>query len=392
MILHNQDLVNELSAAFKVANRRIWIAVPFIGSWKSVERITGNNWMTQKNIDFHLITDIGNANLISADTFNTFKKYAEIKTLEGLHAKLYIIDDFILLTSANLTEAAFSKRYEVGITVKEEKKIVKIFEEWWAKADKVDISWSPTKTDKLTTQEPEETKTNHLRKLWDLPKVSRQKSAFTEYAIIVTEYNKFVKLYEKHVKRLIPKLTVYQEIDGFFNYLFHEHPQKPSYPFMEKQSYRMLTDNERIMELKAYAKQYKKWLTNNPTFEDYRIKSIRLINKHLSKSHINNLTDSDIRDVVNCLHCMNSFDLNKYRFTNPINNKTAVIKEAWRNLLHNNLVGLNERMAECKSKLRFFGKSAIRELIGWYFPDKYPIINRNSNSGMKFFGYDIKTY
>jgi len=49
-------------------------------------------------------------------------------------------------------------------------------------------------------------------------------------------------------------------------------------------------------------------------------------------------------------------------------------------------------MVTCDRNLRFFGKSSIRELIGWFYPEEYPIVNTNSNSGMKFFGYNLKPY
>ena len=39
--------------------------------------------------------------------------------------------------------------------------------------------------------------------------------------------------------------------------------------------------------------------------------------------------------------------------------------------------------------LRNFGLSSIYELIGWYYPDKYPLMNNNSDCGMRFFGYTI---
>ena len=75
-----------------------------------------------------------------------------------------------------------------------------------------------------------------------------------------------------------------------------------------------------------------------------------------------------------------------------MNNDLNVIIKEWENLLHNNAKGLDERMETCNKNLRFFGKSSIRELIGWFYPEEYPIVNRNSNSDMNFFGYDIKIY
>ncbi|HEY5125524.1 MAG TPA: phospholipase D-like domain-containing protein [Ignavibacteria bacterium] len=391
MILHNEDLARELRNVFDTAKHRIWIAVPFIGSWNYVERIIGNNWITQKNIDVRLIIDIRNENFIWLDTFDIFRQCAGIKTLAGLHAKVYIIDDFMLLTSANLTGAAFSKRYEIGIKLMNDKSILKIFGEWWDKAEEIENSWMPTKKYVGGNHEPEDSDTSRLKKLWDLPKISRQQNGFTEYALIVNAYNNFVKLYEKHAERLIPKLPVYQEIDGFFNYLYHEHPETPSNEYMDK-PFRIITEKERIKELSKYFKQFKKWLERNPVFEDYRYNFIKTIHEKLSKSNIRTLTKQDITEVVDCLHCMRSMAINKHKFLNPLNNDIEVIKKEWESLLHNNTIGLEERMETCNRNLRSFGKSSIRELIGWFNPDKYPIVNRNSNSGMKFFGYDIKTY
>jgi hypothetical protein len=391
MILHNQDLVTELRSAFNAATQRIWIAVPFIGSWNNVERIIGSNWITPKNIDVRLITDIRNENFIWLDTLDIFRQCAEIKTLAGLHAKVYIVDDFMLLTSANLTGAAFSKRFEIGIKLKNDKSIIDIYNEWWDEALSLDEDWIPSKKDYRTNKEPEDSDTSRLKKRWNLPKKSNSQSGFTEYALIVKAYNDFTNLYESKTKRLFTKLPVHQEVDGFFNYLFHEHPEKPSNEYMKK-PYRALTEKERVKELNKYYVQYKKWLENNPTFEDYRISSIKTIQSKLSKTHIKNLTRDDLPKILNCLHCMNSMAINKFMFLNPKNNDLKTIRQEWENLLHNSNMGLDERMGICNSNLRSFGKSAIRELIGWYNPEKYPLVNRNSNSGMKFFGYDIKTY
>jgi len=68
------------------------------------------------------------------------------------------------------------------------------------------------------------------------------------------------------------------------------------------------------------------------------------------------------------------------------------IKIEWKRLLHSQTIGLEERMVTSDRNLRFFGKSSIRELIGWFYPEEYPIVNTNSNSGMKFFGYNLKPY
>ena len=79
-------------------------------------------------------------------------------------------------------------------------------------------------------------------------------------------------------------------------------------------------------------------------------------------------------------------------FLNPENNTLDTIREAWKSLLHDSELPIEERMEACNQKLFRFGKSAIQELISFYEPDEYPVMNRNANSGMRFFGYEIKTY
>ena len=131
---------------------------------------------------------------------------------------------------------------------------------------------------------------------------------------------------------------------------------------------------------------------NNPKYENYIFSIIKTVQEKLTKKKIDSLTRKDIEEVTDCLHCMNSVQIGKHKFLNTINNDDEVIKNQWKNLLHNGKMGLEDRMATCDRNLKYFSKSSIRELIAWYFPEQYPIVNVNSNSGMKFFGYDIKTY
>ena len=52
---------------------------------------------------------------------------------------------------------------------------------------------------------------------------------------------------------------------------------------------------------------------------------------------------------------------------------------------------LASRMTEC-NKINGLGSSSMNEILGFTYPDKYPLINKNSNSGLRFFGYHIKVY
>lgn len=107
-----KHLSTELRKACDSVEHRLWIASPYIGAWKSVRRILGKSWW-DKEVDVKLLSDEeANPN---GDTLRRFAQRGLIYHLRGLHAKIYIIDNKVLLTSANLTRTAFSCRYESGI-------------------------------------------------------------------------------------------------------------------------------------------------------------------------------------------------------------------------------------------------------------------------------------
>jgi hypothetical protein len=108
----------------------------------------------------------------------------------------------------------------------------------------------------------------------------------------------------------------------------------------------------------------------------------------LGKDRIDDLTASEAKQVVDCLNCMNARQLNKYKFLNPTNNTIEIIRKAWKHLLHG-YGKEEERMRACDDALRFFGTSSVQELLGWYYPERYPIRNNNSDAELRFFGYRV---
>jgi hypothetical protein len=85
---------------------------------------------------------------------------------------------------------------------------------------------------------------------------------------------------------------------------------------------------------------------------------------------------------------MGARQLNKYKFLNPSNNSIEVVRSAWSDLLFGK-DGEDQRIRSCDARLRFFGSSSIQELLGCFYPEKYPLRNSNSDSGLKFFGFDV---
>ena len=96
----------------------------------------------------------------------------------------------------------------------------------------------------------------------------------------------------------------------------------------------------------------------------------------------------DVQKVIYCLHCLNSYPINRTKFLNPQNNNIDDIKDCWQQLLHTGKID-SGKIKYVTDKLNNFGLSSIYELIGWYYPEEYPLMNGNSDCGMRFFGYKI---
>lgn len=392
MILYGNDLIEKIRTEFDNATNRIWIAVPFIGKWDAVMKIMGTNWISNNNLNMKILTDIQNEDFINLETIKQFLHKGEVRTLRGLHAKIYIIDNSVFITSANLTGIAFFRRYEICdyFTINDKHDILKVFDKWWKESKIVDSDWQPAKNKINRQSDNDAGNTYGLKKLWNLPESSIRVRHFKDYLDNLILYNHFLGVYNSDGDRLLPTLSPYHELDAFLNYIFHEDKERPSYEYLNRQ-FRKLTDNQRVLEVKKYKSRFKKWLKSNPTFEDYRKGGILLVQNRLDNKSLAHLDNNSLNEVVNTLHTMKSFPLNVKRFLNPQNNKIETIRDSFNILLHGE-GPIEERMEQCNENLKFFGKSSIKELVSWYYPDKYPIMNRNSNSGLKFFGYDIRTY
>lgn len=390
MILYGTNLVQTIRAEFDKAEKRIYIAVPFIGDWNAVKKIMGTNWISNNGLEMKVLTDIGNDGFINGETIKHFLHRGQIRTLAGLHAKIYIADNSVFITSANLTATAFSKRYEICdfFKISDSHEITDVFEQWWKKGKKVESSWQPDP--RRGQSESEAGNISGLKKLWDLPQSDINVLNFKDYQNNIILFNHFLHIYLEDKERLIPDLNVYHELDAFLNYLFHEDINKPSYEYLIKKS-RILSDYERLSELRKYKRKFKVFLEKNTEFESYRKDRILLVQEKLDIQEIDLMDSKSLAEVTGVLHTMNSLALNRFRFLNPQNNNLKTVKKTFKILLHGN-GPIEERMELCNQSLRYFGKSSIKELVAWYFPDKYPIMNRNTNSGLKFFGYDIDTY
>ena len=375
IILSGQHLINALREHCDQAKERIWIASPYIGNFKDVQKIIGGNWM-RSHIDFRVLTDV-ESGFIRHDTYTGFiaSPNTEIRSLFNLHAKIYLIDDWCLLTSANLTGMAFSARHEVGQVVSGIEQVVTLFDQWWKKAEIV--SSLPPSPSKTITNKEDSTK---YKVLYKLPKYTS--GASDQFLKECDQFKEFASLYEsvtgRNQQMVDDGFTLYEEVDYFFNFLYHNHPDKPSKEYTKE--VRSLNSREEeirhYFELMSYESKKERW----------RLDRRNRIRELLPFKAGSSPRKEKIEEVLDCLHCLHSYPINKTKILSE--NDPRSIARAWNKLINAPFINA-QLLEEVIGEIKNFGMSSACELIAWYYPKKYPMINRNSESGMRFFGFDI---
>ena len=378
-ILSGQNLVNALREHCDQAKERIWIASPYIGNFKDVQKIIGGNWM-RSHVDFRVLTDV-ESGFIRHDTYAQFKESpnTEIRSLLSLHAKIYLIDDWCLLTSANLTGMAFSARHEVGQVVSGIEQVVTLFDQWWQKAKMV--SSLPPSPSKTITDKEDSTK---YKVLYKLPKYTSGES--DQFLKKCDQFKEFASLYEsvtgRNQQMVREGFSLYEEVDYFFNYLYHDHPDKPSKVYTEE--VRSLSRREVEQEILRYFELMS--MSYAPGSGQWRLDRGNCIRKILPFKAGDSPRKQEIKEVLDCLHCLHSRPLNKTKILSE--NDPRSIARAWNKLINAPFINA-QLIEEVIGEIKNFGRSSACELIAWYYPEEYPMINLNSESGMRFFGFNI---
>lgn len=385
MIYYYDSLAKILRSHCDSVKHRIWICTPFIGSIKDILRIIGGSWK-RGDIDFRVITDI-ETGFIRQDTFDEFIENHpnSIRTLKSLHAKIYIVDDWCLVSSANLTGTAFSKRYEIGTDDVNISEVETFFNSLWEnKKTQLVTSWSKGK--KQSQIEFEDGGVGYA-KLTNLPTYSAGMGKMDKYLAQCSKYKTFAKNYEKFTGRCRDMVddgfALLQEVDYLFNYL--EHVVCVSKELTKVQQRTESTKNSLI---KKYFKEISTHYEQNRNYELRRINSAKLVKKLTSPSRIKTISAKEVRTVLDTFNCFGlGTDMHGHASKFISENSLDDIRSHWDALLnHGDITG--EKVYECR-KLRHCGDSSISELIAWRFPDKYPIMNTCSKKGLWFFGVDV---
>jgi hypothetical protein len=395
--LHGIALGERLRELSDTAKARAWIVSPYIGRWPAVKSLFGSSWWRGSALQLQVITDISCATNVNRGTLSKLANRGTVRSISGVHAKIYIFDNRAIVTSANLTETAFTKRREIGVLLDEPeaKEAINLFVTWWNNhsvpidEDQL-LDWKEKES--ANAPEPEG---QTLPKLWDLPDAPDDsefedkggaKGAFSRYQAFLKSYGELATEYES-VQRLWPDGPLFMEVDAFLDFLYHTAEGTPSHEFYNTNRTRELTKKERSNEIAKWAAKFANWPKVQENIR-WRAKNISTIQDRLGEESIGNLTREDARKVADCINAMNARQLNKFKFLQPQNNSIDSVRKSWRRLLHGK-ESEQDRIDKCNAELRFFGTSSIQELLGWYFPNKYPLKNGNSDAGLRFFGFHI---
>lgn len=396
IILTGQQLVNAIRKEADKIKKRLWIAVPFIGSQNSVTSVLGSKWFENPKISIKLLTDASDFSNFNLSALQLFLQRGEIRDLLGLHAKVYLIDDICFITSANLTNTAFSKRYEIGFVVKGKyvNEIENVFRIWWKISKPIEnIKINKIINDKSEKQSKEDKLGKTLPSLWKMPPsqkigIGTIKKKFLDYPQIISEYQKFAEQYQK-IQRVWKYYPIYLEIDTFLNYLYHEAPRRPTFRYRDKSSRKLNEVTQRKL-LRKYAKEFKNYLQSeeNPNHIKYQLQNHHVIKRIFGKQRTNRLTKKDILQAFDHINALGSYPINKVKILN--NNSLGKLRHNLYDLLYGS-ESLPARMNQCSS-IKFMGTSIINEIVGYHNPYEYPIVNRNSSAGLRFFGFNIPRY
>lgn len=108
----------------------------------------------------------------------------------------------------------------------------------------------------------------------------------------------------------------------------------------------------------------------------------------MNKRKVLNLNEVELKEAFRCLNSLRSYPINITKIFN--NNSLVEIRNALNELVNGN-GELAARMDFCNN-IKNIGVSSMNEILGFTSPEKYPIMNKNTNSGLRFFGYQIKAY
>lgn len=378
-----QDMVDFLRTN-STAGERLWLAAPYISSFNTIQYLFNLSYLKKHKTNFKLITDIKNASIYNRNILEFFIQNGELRTLENLHAKLYLMGKHAVITSANMTYRAFFVNYETGVADTNNDKYEILFESLWNNStpvtqEELEIN---IKNSNINFDEDTIYSSMNIRELPpELTSNSNYVNFLKNYKILMDEYETTGRIWNNNTPLKF-------EIDAFLNYLFHHSPNHKSSNFYTNNSINIDANEKLLTNCK---KEFFDWITSDvskPYDNENKRKEFATKAKLLfSKTHIEKLTVKQCAEFLG--ECANTYLKNGVRFNwmekfEKSNDIETIIKyigklktceiEKIDNIVNN-------------SPVNFMGISTSQEILG-LLRDELPIRNENTNAGLRYLGYE----
>jgi len=192
-------------------------------------------------------------------------------------------------------------------------------------------------------------------------------------------------LIQKIADKRYPTVPTYLVLDHFWHWIVQ---------VCDQDKLERLKKNRKIIEkqIPVLFKEYCDWDKKERKYTKLMLARSNNIQSLLSKNNISKLTIKQAMEVYSSFHAtrsiMQRFDADDDFLTeNSINDIRRTFKyilyskDAIQLRIHNS-ISINS-----KYKLVQFGASCVQELIGWFYPKKYPIRNNKADKAIKLLGY-----
>jgi len=232
-----------------------------------------------------------------------------------------------------------------------------------------------------------------LKPLWDLPPDAEDEplpsDSFGDYDVFRQSYRDLAGHY-KSVPQIWKNAPLNFELGGFLNYLYMTAPGRPSRPYANKKP-RPLTTAQQGQQIRKYALKFAAAyrdddINDGPTWRPERSREVRRL---LLRNRKKGLSRSEIKSLLLNLNSMHFYRVNLAKVLNPDNNSLGEIRATFRDLV-DDAVPVQRRMSEAMPRVLGMSKSAIQELILFFSRGEYPLRNKNTNCGLRFFGYNVR--
>ena len=378
------DLRDYMYNATNRACSRFWIISPFIGNYSFLSILFNFEKLLKFNVDLKLITDLKNFSTQNYKTIKFFAEHGIVKSIDDLHAKLYIIDNENIVTSANFTRKAYMCNWEIAVSSRDE-----AYKDIFNKKKKKSFPVSIEQLDELYIKSKENINNvnfsdkEEYEDRWELPSELCKNS---NYETFYKAFKNLEILYKPYQKWKNTPLKF--EIDSFLNYLFHEEGQ-PSYEYYGCNIYRQLDTREQQQEIEYWANKYHNWVESDKNTWDNadRRYTYSIIAKKTLIKDVDDITIDSFISILN--ECIESYKrMNKWLNCDKVvkTNSISQIKEFCKSLLKTDLKGIDKFIKN--NKISGIGPSGIQELLG-LCNDDLPIRNQNTNAGLRFLGYNV---